>query len=257
MTEERPEPTKTSPAGLHGWLQDRLDVDGLWATLFARKIPLGVNWFYTLGFVSMALFVIQAITGSVLAMYYAPSPDHAYDSINYIMNDVPFGQVIRGIHHWTASAMILIVVLHLIVVFAMGAYKYPREATWVVGVFLLIITFGFGFTGYLLPWDERAYWATTVGTNMAGTVPVIGGMLVRLLRGGAELGVLTLSRFYAAHVLLLPLAIVAMIAIHVFMVIRQGVSVPPSLWDRWVAGKLDASGRAAASRQIAAARAAY
>ncbi|MCL5962502.1 MAG: cytochrome b N-terminal domain-containing protein [Chloroflexi bacterium] len=234
MREEANKELRTSRNGLHAWLEDRLEVDSIWRALFLRHVPLGVNWLYTLGFASIAVFIIQAVTGIVLALYYAPTPDHAYDSVQYIMNELPFGQIIRGLHHWGASAMVVLVVVHMLVVFGMAAYKYPRELTWVVGVFLLLVTFAFGFTGYLLPWDEKAYWATTVGTNMVGTIPVIGGLGVRVVRGGAELGALTLTRFYAAHVMLLPNAILALIAIHLFMVIRQGVSVPPRLWDRMI-----------------------
>ena len=231
MKWEMKTPMRPRRGRVSSWLEDRLQIEEIWRVLFLRKVPLGVSWFYTLGFASLALLATQALTGIVLAMYYAPTPDHAYDSVHYVMTEVPFGQVIRGIHHWGASAMVVVVVLHLLTVFVAGAYKYPREATWVVGVFLLLVTLGFGFTGYLLPWDEKAYWATTVGTNMAGTVPVIGGFLVRVIRGGAELGALTLTRFYAAHVLLLPATIGAFVAIHLFAVIRQGVSVPPGLWD--------------------------
>jgi ubiquinol-cytochrome c reductase cytochrome b subunit len=227
--QERPLPAER---GLHAWLQDRLNVDTIWRSLFIRKIPYGVNVFYTLGFACLALFIVQVLTGMVLALYYSPSPDHAYGSIEYIMTEVPFGAVIRGIHHWAASAMVVVVILHLLVTFAMGAYKYPREVTWVAGVLLLLVTFAFGFTGYLLPWDEKAYWATTVGTNMAGTVPVIGGAAERLLRGGADLGALTLARFFASHVLFLPMFLVALVAVHLFLVVWQGVSVPPGLWDR-------------------------
>src|SRR3990172_8751848 len=234
MSTEMENPVREPRIGLHGWLEDRIGVDAIWQSLFKRKIPYGVNWFYTLGFAAMALFIVQALTGSILAMYYSASPDHAYDSIRYIMDELPYGVVIRGIHHWAASAMIAVVILHLLAVFIMGAYKYPRETTWVLGVALLLVTFGFGFTGYLLPWDEKSYWATTVGTNMAGTIPVIGGVLVRVLRGGPELGALTLTRFYAAHILLLPMAMSGLIAVHLFLVIRQGVSVPPGLWDRWI-----------------------
>jgi ubiquinol-cytochrome c reductase cytochrome b subunit len=133
--------------------------------------------------------------------------------------------------------MVVVVVLHMLVTFAMGAYKYPREVTWWVGVGLLVITFAFGFTGYLLPWDEKAYWATTVGTNMAGTVPVIGDFLERVLRGGTQLGALTLTRFYATHVLLLPMVFVGLVAVHLFLVVWQGVSVPPRLWDRAIGGQ--------------------
>lgn len=223
---------RLSPRRVHLWLEQRLGVNAIWSALFLRKIPYGVNWLYTLGFVNVTLFLIQAVTGTILAMYYSPSPDHAYGSVQYIMTELPFGWLIRGVHHWGASVMVVTVAFHALAVFIIAAYKYPREATWLGGVALLLVTLGFGFTGYLLPWDEKAYWATTVGTNMAGTVPLIGGALVRILRGGAELGALTLTRFFAAHVLLFPASIAALIGIHLFMVIRQGVSVPPRLWDR-------------------------
>jgi ubiquinol-cytochrome c reductase cytochrome b subunit len=232
--------------GVYAWFQDRLNVDTLWGALFIRKIPFGVNWLYTLGFVSLSLFIVQAITGMILALYYSPSPDHAYDSVEYVMTQVDFGPVIRGIHHWGASAMVVVVVLHMLVTFGMGAYKNPREVTWWVGVGLLVVTFAFGFTGYLLPWDEKAYWATTVGTNMAGTVPIVGDFLERVLRGGSELGALTLTRFYATHVLLLPMVFVSLVSIHLFLVVWQGVSVPPRLWDRAIGdqGASPAPGRA-------------
>ena len=221
-------------SNVYGWLQNRLNIEAIWRALFVRKIPFGVNLLYTLGFVSLALFMVQALTGTVLALYYSASPDHAYDSVEYLMTEVPFGPVIRGIHHWGASAMVIVVVVHMLVTFGMGAYKYPREVTWWVGVLLFAITFAFGFTGYLLPWDEKAYWATTVGTNMAGTVPAIGGFIEGVLRGGSQLGALTLTRFYAFHVLVLPMALVTLAGIHLFLVVWQGVSVPPGLWDRAV-----------------------
>ena len=230
VVDEPPVPVTTR--GIFGWFQERLAIVTLWQALFIRKIPFGVNLLYTLGFVSLALFIVQAITGTILALYYSPSPDHAYDSIEYFMTQVDFGPVIRGIHHWGASAMVVVVVLHTLVTFGMGAYKYPREVTWWVGVGLFLLTFAFGFTGYLLPWDEKAYWATTVGTNMAGTVPVIGDFLERVLRGGAQLGALTLTRFYAMHVLVLPMLLASLVGVHLFLVVWQGVSVPPGLWDR-------------------------
>jgi quinol-cytochrome oxidoreductase complex cytochrome b subunit len=231
-----PIPPQPHPhADLYGWFQDRLNVAAIWDALFIRKIPFGVNLLYTLGFASLAVFLVQVLTFTILALYYSPSPDHAYDSIEYVITQVPFGQVIRGIHHWGASAMVVLVVLHLLVTFGMGAYKYPREVTWWVGIGLFALTFAFGFTGYLLPWDEKAYWATTVGTNMAGTVPGIGGFVEGVLRGGSQLGALTLTRFYDFHVLILPLALMALVGVHLFLVVWQGVSVPPGLWDRAVA----------------------
>ncbi|MBI4758042.1 MAG: cytochrome b N-terminal domain-containing protein [Chloroflexi bacterium] len=142
-------------------------------------------------------------------------------------NQVAFGSIIRGIHHWSASAMVVMVVAHMLRTFFFGAYKYPRELTWVVGVFLLLVTLGFSFTGYLLPWDEKAYWATVVGTEIAGSAPLVGDFILRLMRGGQELGAVTLARFYSIHVLLLPAAMVLFIGIHLFLVIKIGISAPP------------------------------
>ena len=163
-------------------------------------------------------------------MYYAPSPDHAYDSIRYLQKHVLSGALLRGMHHWGASAMVVLVFAHMIRVFTMGAYKYPREINWLLGVALLFVVLGFGFTGYLLPWDQKAYWATAVGTNIAGTTPGIGGMLVRLLRGGSRLGAATLSRFFALHVLLMPLLLTVVVFLHLAFVIRQGIAARPAQW---------------------------
>lgn len=208
-------------------LDERLGVRAVWAAIMDRHIPRSVNWWYTLGSASLFVFTLQAVTGIFLANYYVPTPDHAYDSVQYINSEVIFGQFVRGLHHWGASAMVVLVVAHMLRIIVMGAYKYPREFTWVVGVFLLLLTFGFGFTGYLLPWDEKAYWATTVGTNMAGTMPVIGGFVLRVLRGGSDLGAVTLARFFAFHVLLLPALITILIGVHLFMVIKIGISGAP------------------------------
>jgi ubiquinol-cytochrome c reductase cytochrome b subunit len=206
------------------WVDERIDLAGIRKTLLDRKMPGGLTWWHTLGSATLAVFMVQAVTGIVLAMYYAPSPDHAYDSIRYLEHSVASGAVLRGIHHWGASAMVVLVVAHAIRVFSMGSYKYPRELNWLLGVGLLGIVLGFGFTGYLLPWDQKAYWATQVGTNIAGTTPVVGALLVKLLRGGAQLGVATLTRFYALHVLLLPALLVIVALLHLFMVIRQGIA---------------------------------
>ncbi|MDP2660799.1 MAG: cytochrome b N-terminal domain-containing protein [Dehalococcoidia bacterium] len=213
------------------WVDERIEIRSIWAAIMERNIPIGVNWWYTLGSATLFLFTLQAVTGMFLAMYYSPSPDHAYDSIEFIMNAVIFGRVVRGLHHWGASAMVVLATMHMLRVFVMGAYKYPREMTWAVGVVLLLLTLGFGFTGYLLPWDEKAYWATTVGTNMAGTVPYVGDFLMKVTRGGSELGAVTLTRFYAAHMLLLPAATLLFITVHLFMVIKQGISAPPKLQE--------------------------
>ena len=161
------------------WVDERIDLLGIRQTLLDRKMPGGLTWWHTLGSATLAVFMVQAVTGTILAMYYAPSPDHAYDSIRYLEHSVASGALLRGIHHWGASAMVVLVVAHAIRVFTMGAYKYPREMNWLLGVALLGIVLGFGFTGYLLPWDQKAYWATQVGTNIAGTTPVVGAVIVK------------------------------------------------------------------------------
>ncbi len=206
------------------WIDERVDLAAIRGTLLDRKVPGQLTWFHTLGSATLAVFAVQVITGVALAMYYAPSPDHAYDSIRYVEHTVVSGSLLRGLHHWGASAMVVLVIAHMVRVFSMGAYKYPREINWLLGVVLLFVVLGFGFTGYLLPWDQKAYWATQVGTNIAGTTPFVGTVLVKLLRGGAQLGAATLTRFYALHVLLLPLVIGGILALHLVLVVRQGIA---------------------------------
>lgn len=209
-------------------IEERTGVGKVWEAIFKRHMPARLGWAYTLGSATLFAFLVQGITGIFLAMYYSPSPDHAYDSILYIMNDVTFGSIIRGLHHWGASAMVVLVGLHLLRVFIMGAYKYPREITWVVGIVLLALVLGFGFTGYLLPWDEKAYWATTVGTNIMGLAPGVGNWILRIVRGGSQVGALTLARFFAAHTLILPGVTVGVLLAHLYLVIRNGISAPPN-----------------------------
>jgi ubiquinol-cytochrome c reductase cytochrome b subunit len=212
------------------WLDERLGLKTIYDTVLDRKVPK-VNWWFTLGSASLFLFILQGITGIMLTIYYVPSPDHAYDSIQYIMTGVSFGWLIRGIHHWGASLMVLIVFFHMLRTYFFGAYKYPREFTWVTGVFLLLLTLGMGFTGYLLPWNQRAYWATTVATSIAGTVPFIGSFINQVLRGGMDLSAVTLARFFSVHIWWFPAMIVALIGIHLYMVIRLGISSVPKEED--------------------------
>ncbi len=220
------------------WLEERTAVATVARAVFLRKVPLGVGVLYTLGFAAAFVFALQVMTGIVLALYYVPTPDHAYDSVSFVTDEVAFGRTVRGLHHWGSSAMVVLVGAHLMVVFGLAAYKRPREVTWLLGALLLAFTLAFGFTGYLLPWDEKAYWATSVGTNMLGTAPLVGDFLLRIARGGSELGAATLSRFYALHVLILPCIVTALIAAHVALVIRHGVTVPPTLWHReWQAAQ--------------------
>lgn len=206
------------------WLASRLDLGAARRALLDREVPDRLTWWHTLGSATLTVFVVQIVTGIVLATFYSPSPDHAYDSIGYIQREVLSGALVRGIHHWAASAMVVLLIAHMIRVFAMGAYKYPREPNWLLGVTLFVLVMGFGFTGYLLPWDEKAYWATQVGTSLAGTTPVIGSQLLLLLRGGGELGAATLTRFYAFHVLWLPILLGALILLHLLLVVRQGIA---------------------------------
>jgi quinol-cytochrome oxidoreductase complex cytochrome b subunit len=208
------------------WLEERLGWRSIWDAIFLRKIPK-VNWFFTLGSATLFVAVSQGITGILMTLYYVPTPDHAWDSVNYITNVVSFGWLIRGMHHWGASIMVVLVVLHMLRVFFMGAYKYPREITWVTGVVLLLLTLGFGFTGYLLTWDQKAYWATTVGTRLAGVVPGVGDFLMKVMRGGDELSAVTLARFFGVHVWVLPALLLLLIGVHLYLIIRHGISAPP------------------------------
>lgn len=210
--------------GIGAWLEERVGIKEIRGALLDRRVPSRLTWWHTLGSATLAVFTVQIVTGILLGMYYSPSPDHAYESIRYIERQVVSGAMLRGIHHWGASAMVVLVCAHMIRVFAMGAYKFPREANWVLGVVLFGVVMGFSFTGYLLPWDQKAYWATEVGTNIAGTTPFVGGMLSKLLRGGSQLGAATLTRFYALHVLLLPVTLASVAGLHLFLVIRQGIA---------------------------------
>jgi len=208
------------------WLDERVGWRNVWGAIFLRKIPK-TNWLYTLGSASLFVTINQIITGILLTIYYVPTPDHAYDSVQYITTQVPAGWLIRGLHHWGASAMVVLVVLHMLRVIFYGAYKYPREVTWFSGVILLLVTIGFGFTGYLLPWDQKAYWATTVGTRIAGTPPLIGDYILRIVRGGEELSAVTLARFFGVHVWVLPVLLLLLIGFHMYLVIRIGITAVP------------------------------
>jgi quinol-cytochrome oxidoreductase complex cytochrome b subunit len=213
-------------ARLINWLDERLAWRAVWEAIFLRKIPK-VNWLYTLGSATLLTVVNQAVTGILLTIYYVPSPDQAYDSVQFITSQVPAGWLIRGLHHWGASAMVVLSFLHMLRVIFYGAYKYPREITWFSGVFLLFITLGFGFTGYLLPWDQKAFWGTTVGTRIAEVTPVIGDFLLRVMRGGEELSAITLARFFGVHVWVLPASLLVLLGIHLYLVIRIGISDIP------------------------------
>lgn len=215
---------------VYTWLDERLGLTGIYNTVLDRKVPR-VNWWFTLGSASLFLFTMQVVTGIFLSVYYVPSPDHAYDSIEYIMTGVAFGWLIRGIHHWGATLMVIVVFAHMLRTFYYAAYKYPREVTWITGVVLLLSTLGMGFTGYLLPWNQKAYWATTVGTEIPGTAPLIGPLITRILRGGTDLSGVTLARFFAVHIWFFPAVIAVIILVHLYLVVRLGISNIPSKED--------------------------
>jgi quinol-cytochrome oxidoreductase complex cytochrome b subunit len=217
------------------WLEERSGLVGGVKYFLFRKVPRDTNWFHTLGSATLTAFLVQAITGVILAMYYKPDPDSAYESIQHITNDLTLGWLVRGMHRWGASVFIILMFFHMARVFLFGAYKYPRELNWIIGVLLLAMGMLEGFTGYLLPWDQTAYWATVVGINLNGTAPVIGPFLAQFLAGGTEIGADTLSKFYALHMLAIPGLIFALIGLHLYLVIRLGVSSPP--WSDVAAGR--------------------
>jgi quinol-cytochrome oxidoreductase complex cytochrome b subunit len=211
---------------LYGELDKRLEVKEAFSKALKKPVPRHVNWPFCFGGITFFLFLVQVVTGILLTLYYRPSPDAAFESVKHITNDVTFGWLIRGVHRIAAHLMIIAVLLHMLRVFLMGAYKPPRELNWVVGVMLLGITLTFGFTGYLLPWDQLAYWATTVGTEIAGAVPLIGPAMLVIMRGGENVTGETLTRFFSIHVIILPLIAFALLGVHFLMIRRQGISGP-------------------------------
>jgi len=207
------------------WVNNRAGTEELVEDQFNRIVPIhATNYMYCFGGIAFLLFIILAVTGILLAVYYQPTPDNAYQSVLNISTHVEFGWWIRSIHKWAASGMVLLVFIHMLRVFFTGAYKRPRELNWLTGVALFATTMGFGFTGYLLPWDQKAYWATRVGTDIAGSVPFFGHFLLVSLRGGETISAATLGRFYDLHVLVLPAIIVLLLGGHIWMIRRHGIS---------------------------------
>jgi quinol---cytochrome c reductase cytochrome b subunit, bacillus type len=216
------------------WLEERSGLVGATRYFLFRKVPADTNWMQTLGSATLTAFIVQTVTGVILAFYYKPTPGDAYQSIQYITDELTLGWLVRGMHRWGASVFIILLFLHAARVFLFGAYKYPRELNWIVGVLLLVLGMLEGFTGYLLPWDQTAYWATVVGINLNGTAPFLGPFLAQFLRGGQEIGADTLTHFYSFHMLLIPAAIIGLITLHLYLVIRLGVTSPP--WSKEAAG---------------------
>jgi ubiquinol-cytochrome c reductase cytochrome b subunit/menaquinol-cytochrome c reductase cytochrome b subunit len=217
------------------WIDERTSLSGGIRWMLFRKVPRGVNWFYTFGSATMFAFISQAVTGVFLAMYYRPDANGgAYESVRYITDQAFLGQFVRGMHKWGSSVMVILIFVHMGRVFFFGAYKYPREITWIIGVVLLILTMMMALTGYLLPFDNRSYWASIVAINIQGNPPFLGPYIADFMRAGPEFGATTLSRFYAIHMLLIPGAIIALIGAHLYLVAKLGISHPA-----WVKGKPD------------------
>ncbi|HEU4656799.1 MAG TPA: cytochrome b N-terminal domain-containing protein [Capillimicrobium sp.] len=230
--EKKPGPLdQAKEAGISAvdWVDERTSLSGAARWMMFRKVPKGTNWFYTLGSATMFAFLNQAVTGVFLAMYYDPSPTNAYESARYITNEAFLGEFVRGMHKWGSTVMVILIFLHMGRTFFFGAYKYPRELNWIVGAVLLILTMVMSFTGYLLPFDQRSYWATVVGVNINGTGPLVGPYLSDFLRAGPEFGATTLSRFYAIHMMLVPGLIAALIGAHLYLVAKLGTTAPPWL----------------------------
>ena len=216
------------------WLEERTGLVGYTKWFLFRKVPSDTNWMQTLGSATLTAFLVQAVTGVILAMYYKPDPNSAYSSIQNITDNVWAGWLVRGMHRWGASIFIILMFMHMGRVFLFGAYKYPRELNWIVGVLLLVMGMTEGFTGYLLPFDQTAYWATVVGINLNASAPFLGPFIAQFLRSGQEISGDTLSRFYSIHMLELPGAIFALIGLHLYLVVRLGVTSPP--WSKEAAG---------------------
>jgi menaquinol-cytochrome c reductase cytochrome b subunit len=212
-----------------GWLDERTGVSPFMRFILYRKVPKGTNWYYTLGSATLFAFLSQAVTGVFLAMYYEPDATRAYESASRITNEIFLGELVRGMHKWGSTVMIILIFLHMGRVFFFGAYKYPRELNWIIGVVLLVLVLMMGLTGYLLPFDQRSFWATVVAVNLNASGPIVGPYLADFLRAGAEIGPTTLPRWYALHMLAIPGLIVALIGAHLYLVTKLGTTAPPWL----------------------------
>ena len=215
-------------AGLWAWLNHRTGIDALLRTALYEPIPGGARFAYVFGSGLLFIFISQIITGVFLALYYVPSADHAHTTVAYITKAVTAGSFLRSLHAYGASAMVIVLLLHLSQTYIYGAYKGKRELLWLSGCVLLALVLGMAFTGYLLPWDQRSYFATAVGTNAASEIPLVGESLKRMLRGGTDMGTLTISRFFVAHVFLIPACIFALLASHILLFRKAGAAGPVS-----------------------------
>ncbi|HHY20857.1 MAG TPA: cytochrome b6 [Bacilli bacterium] len=218
---------------IYDWVDERLDITPMWRDIADHEVPEHVNpahhfsaFVYCFGGLTFFITVIQILSGMFLTMYYVPDIINAYESVAYLQQEVAFGVIVRGMHHWGASLVIVMMFLHTLRVFFTGAYKKPRELNWVVGVLIFFVMLALGLTGYLLPWDMKAYFATEVTLNIVESVPVIGTFAKNLLSGGEIVGAQTLTRFFAIHVFFLPAGLLGLLAAHFYMIRKQGISGP-------------------------------
>ena len=211
---------------VYNWFEERLEIQSIADDISSKYVPPHVNIFYCLGGITLTCFLLQVATGFAMTFYYRPTVTEAFESVSYIMTDVNFGWLIRSVHRWGASMMVLSMILHIFRIYLTGGFKKPRELTWVTGVIMSVCTVSFGVTGYSLPWDQIGYWACKIVTGVPDAVPIVGPILVEVLRGGVSVGQATLTRFYSAHTFVLPLVTAVFMLAHFLMIRKQGISGP-------------------------------
>ena len=215
-----------SMSNVYDWFQERLEIQAIADDITSKYVPPHVNIFYCLGGITLTCFIVQVATGFAMTFYYRPTVTEAFASVEYIMTQVNFGWLIRSVHRWSASMMVLNMILHVCRVYLTGGFKKPRELTWVTGVALASVTVSFGVTGYSLPWDQVGYWACKIVTGVPDAIPIVGDLLVKVLRGGVSVGQSTLTRFYSAHTFVLPVVAAVLMLTHFVMIRKQGISGP-------------------------------
>nr|YP_010330448.1 cytochrome b6 [Rhodella violacea]UNJ18164.1 cytochrome b6 [Rhodella violacea] len=211
---------------VYDWFEERLEIQAIADDIGSKYVPPHVNIFYCLGGITLTCFIMQVASGFAMTFYYRPTVSDAFSSVEYIMTSVNLGWLIRSVHRWSASMMVLMMILHSSRVYLTGGFKRPRELTWVTGVTLAVLTVSFGVTGYSLPWDQVGYWAVKIVTGVPDAVPVVGSSIVELLRGGVSVGQSTLTRFYSLHTFVLPLLTAVVMLMHFLMIRKQGISGP-------------------------------
>jgi cytochrome b6 len=211
---------------VYDWFEERLEIQAIADDVTSKYVPPHVNIFYCIGGITFVCFIIQVATGFAMTFYYRPTVAEAFASVEYIMTEVNYGWLFRSMHRWSASMMVLMMILHIFRVYLTGGFKKPRELTWVTGVTLAVTTVSFGVTGYSLPWDQVGYWACKIVTGVPEVIPVVGSLLVELLRGSVSVGQATLTRFYSAHTFVLPVVAAVLLLIHFLMIRKQGLSGP-------------------------------